>query len=157
MYETRWAIIGRGLAGWHAQSFDGTRGDGGRLEDYTYWTGQACKGYLSNALEGAVVYDASAADAAAFTMLVLRGPIVHANLYGVRKFGRSERQAAAAMLPGMSGGFDTMTAIALAQPEEQLGAFDYCDWATYRRLLEKLGNVRFGSVRGGQVVWEADQ
>lgn len=153
MYQTKWACIHRGKNGWAAESFDGSTSSGGLLEDRVYSDGEKRLGYLSNAIDGAVVYDAENADYAAFAALVVAGPILKMCLYGVRKF---DRETGARMLPALEDGFHSVTQLALAQPPEQLGSLDYCDWATYRKLLEKIAGVRFGVVRGGQVVWELE-
>lgn len=147
MYETRVIAIGRMKAGWHGAYLDGSSGSGGRLEDY-----------LKNAVDGAVVYDGDAADYGDCVDLVMRGPMFKPLTYGVKRFGRQERHAAANMLPGMSGGFDTILSNALAEPElkaeEKYGSLDYVDWAIYRRLLSAVPGFRFGKVVAGVIVWE---
>jgi hypothetical protein len=75
----QWHLIGRGFAGWHSTGID-VSSSGGRLGDYTYWTGKRCDGYLKHAVEGCLVYDAKAADHASFRRLIISGPIVEPKL-----------------------------------------------------------------------------
>lgn len=161
----QWAVIGRGLNGWHAISSDGKiSSSGGRLENYTYWTGQKCDGYLAAAAEGALLYDAEhlkrtpAEDD--FARLVLSGPMVDPGLgpEGVRRFGEQERKAAARMLPGLEGGFQAIAEAALAEPPaepEKYGSLDNVGTAVYERLLRKIPGLRIGRARGGVAVWES--
>ena len=137
-----WTLIKRGKAGWCA-SRPNCSSSGGSLEDYTYWTGQPCKGYLSEADEGCIVYDASEADDAEFIRLVVSGP-------GLKMELGDRVQAAAAMRPGLEGAFGTLADAALAG----LTSLDYVGWPVYRKLLEQVGGVRFGRVENGKVVWE---
>jgi hypothetical protein len=134
MYE--YIAIGRMQAGWHGADLAGGSGSGGRLESY-----------VQHAIDGAVVYDASAADYRACVSLVFSGPIFKPMLYGVRRF--RDHATARAMLPGLEGCFHTLTKHALAGAHvADYGSFDYVGWAEYRQLLEtQLGaSVRFGRV-----------
>lgn len=153
MNTPKWAVIGRGKAGWHAAGSGrhATHSSGGMLEDYTYWTGAACKGYASEAAEGCVVYDASEADSAAFTSLVISGPMLRMDLGDeTEQFSPDLKETAARMLPGLEGAFASLTSMALAG----YSSLDYVGWPVYRRLLEQCGNVKFGVVKSGKVVWE---
>lgn len=147
MYQTpTWLVIGRMKAGWHASAAGGASSSGGTLEKY-----------LTEAADGAAVYDGDACDYGDCAQHVMCGPILQAGMYGVKRFGRDDRQAASRMLPGLSGGFDTMVQLALVQGEtdgDKYGSLDSVDWPTYKRLLSKLSGIRFGTVRNGQVVWE---
>lgn len=71
--RTLWQVIGRGFNGWHATG-DGISSSGGELMPYDYWTGAKVAGYLAEAKEGALVYDARDAEPEAFITLVMRGP-----------------------------------------------------------------------------------
>lgn len=149
----KWAVIGRGKAGWHAAGSGrySTSSSGGQLEDYTYWTGEKCKGYLSEALEGCVVYDASEADECKFIRHVISGPMLQMDLGdGADRFGPDLREAAERMRPGLEGAFGTITDLALAG----YSSLDKVGWPVYRKLLEQCGKVRFGVVKGGKVEWE---
>jgi hypothetical protein len=134
MYE--YIAIGRMQAGWHAEDLAGGSSSGGRLESY-----------VQHAIDGAVVYDASAADYGVCVSLVMSGPIFKPTLYGVRRFG--DHAAARRMLPGLEDGFHALTASALAGAHVAgYGSFDYVGWAEYRQLLAtQLGaGVHFGRV-----------
>lgn len=146
MYKTTWLVIGRMKAGWHAEAAGGSSSSGGTLEKY-----------VTEAVDGTAVYDGDACDYDLVARHVLGGPMLQAGLCGVKRFGQNDRQAAARMLPGLSGGFDTMVQIALLEGEskdETYGSLDYVDWPTYKRLLAKIPGMRFGTVRNGQVIWE---
>jgi len=149
----KWTLIKRGKGGWCAANDSGCNSSGGMLEDYTYWTGQPCKGYLSEAVEGCIVYDAEVADDAAFIQLVVSGPMLKMELGDrVQRFSDDPSlvQAAAAMRPGLEGAFGTLVDVALSG----LSSLDYVGWPVYRKLLEQVGGVRFGKVVRGKVVWE---
>ncbi len=104
------------------------------LEDYIYWTGEACKGYASEAAEGCVVYDASEADSAKFISLVVSGPMLRMDLGDeTEKFGPDLKDAAARMLPGLEGSFASLAQLAIAG----YSSLDYVGWPVYRRLLEQ--------------------
>lgn len=146
----RWSLIGRGLAGWHATAKSMTS-DGGQLEPYTYWTGERCAGYAAEAEEGALVYDASKADAVAFVNLVVMGPMVDPGLdpHEVRKF--DDHEALGRMLPALEGGYATVAAATLAG----LCSLDCVGVGVYEHLLRKVNGIRIGRVHGGRVEWEA--
>ena len=139
--ETRWHIIGRGLVGWHAAGLTDlgqgkdrpgatTTSSGGDLLPYRYGA-TPCPGYAAEAVDGAPVYDASEADARAFSQFVIKGPMVSAALEpdGWTKFGHSENRPR---------------------------ALDTVGTARYVRLLRaSVPGVKFGRVEAGAVVWEA--
>lgn len=74
-----WKIIGRGFNGWHADNIQ-CSSSGGSLENYTYWTGEKCKGYLAEAEDGCYYYDArhldNMQDYKPFMDFILTGPAV---------------------------------------------------------------------------------
>lgn len=61
------------------------------------------------------------------------------------------------MLPGLSGGFDTLAAYSLAQGKGKYGfnSLNCVSVNIYVELLKAhVNGVRFGIVRNGEVVWE---
>lgn len=153
MSDTKWAIIGRGRAGWHAAAKNVTS-SGGTLEPATYWTGAPIAGYAAEAQEGALVYDARDADEAAFTHFVISGPMVDPGLppEGVNRF--DDKDAAARMAPFMAGAFQVL---AQAAQLDDYSGLDYVGIAVYRRLLAQVPGVRFGTIQNGIAVWDDGQ
>lgn len=157
-----WTAIGRGKAGWHAARPDGTSSSGGTLEAIS-GDGWSRAGYLADAAEGAHVWDAEGAPYDAFVRLVMAGPMLNVSLpdFAVDWFSAQDAEAARRMMGpgGLSGGFDVFAAQAIAETEQPAprkpGSLDRVGWSVYRGLLEALGGVRFGTVRGGKVVWES--
>lgn len=148
----RWYVIGRGFNGWHAEGLD-VSSSGGCLEDYTHWTGQKCKGYVSDAYSGCLVYDASEATFAAFSRLVMSGPMVSPKLglFEVSRFSDKDRATAALMAPGLAG---TYKALAIAAQDPEYGGLDCVGIGIYEKLLRKVPGIRIGKVIKGAVVWE---
>lgn len=148
----RWAVIGRGFNGWHATGVD-VSSSGGDLNPYTYWTGAAVPGYLAEAIEGALVYDASEADSVAFTRHVMNGPMVNPALAPneVDRFTKADRDRALQMAPALGGGFKTLAV--LAQSEKFTG-LDRVGVGVYEGLLRKIPGVKIGKVVKGKVEWE---
>lgn len=151
--KTKWAIIGRGRAGWHAAAKNVTS-SGGSLEPATYWTGAPIAGYAAEAEDGALIYDARDADEDAFSALVISGPMCDPGLppEGINRW--NDHDAAARMAPGLSGAFHDL---AIAAQSEHYSGLDYVGIAVYRRLLEKVPGVRFGRIRNGVAVWDDGQ
>jgi hypothetical protein len=158
-----WTIIGRGKAGWWAER-PGCSGSGGTLETIngTRFDGRpfSSAGYLADAAEGCHVFDADATDYSAYVNHVMSGPILSASLADneVQTFGPDLQAAAARMMPGLSGGFEVLAADGIASTQSTRRTYSSLDrvgWGIFRGLLEALGGVRFGTVRGGKVVWEA--
>lgn len=157
-----WTAIGRGKAGWHAARPDGTSSSGGTLEAIS-GDGWSRAGYLADAAEGAHVWDAEGAPYDAFVRLVMAGPMLNVRLADdqIDWFTTADADAARRMMGsgGLSGGFEVMAARAIAETEQPAprkpGSLDRVGWSVYRGLLEALGGVRFGTVRGGKVVWES--
>jgi hypothetical protein len=114
-YNEKYLIIGRGKAGWHAQS-KACRSSGGTLHSQTYDNGQIRAGYVDNAEDGCIVYDAEKAPDGAYIDLVVCGPMLTAGLTGVDSFSRSPgaTQALERMLPGFSDGYGALALMALA-------------------------------------------
>ena len=135
-------LIGRGFNGWHAAGIDedgnSFRSSGGRLDDYTYWTGQECYGYLSEAREGCFVYDAEhleGMEEEAFTRFIFRGPMAEAKITHDYAEGFVNEHVALA----------------------DCGGTDFVSPASYIKLLrERVLGIKLGIVRGGQIVWEVE-
>lgn len=134
-------LIGRGFNGWHALGIDETgcsfRSSGGSLDDYTYWTGKECHGYLSEAREGCLVYDAEHLDGRdggeAFARFIFRGPMAEA---------RIEHDYA----DGMYGETRSL---------RDCTGSDFVSPASYIKLLrERVPGIKLGVVRDGQIQWE---
>lgn len=153
MTTGKWAVIGRGFNGWHATG-DGVSSSGGSLEDYTYWTGKKCNGYLTEAAEGALVYDAENADVNAFVSLVVNGPMVNPAIPpdAVHAFDQRGRESLARMAPALGGGYKTL---AIAAQDDKFTGLDSVGVAVYERLLRKVPGVKIGKVLNGAVQWEA--
>jgi hypothetical protein len=150
--EKRWHIIGRGFNGWHATGID-VSSSGGQLDPYEYWTGEKVSGYLAEAIEGALVYDASEADSVAFTRHVMSGPMVNPALPpdGVDRFSSADRAAALRMAPALGGGYQTLAV--MAQSEKFTG-LDRVGVAVFAGLLRAIPGCKVGKVRKGKVVWD---
>lgn len=138
--NTKWAVIGRGFAGWHATGLN-TTGSGGDIADY-----------LASAADGALVYDAEDADRGAYVRHVMAGPMLDPSLPpdGVKKFGEDLADTAAHMLPGLSGGFAVLAA---AAQSPSYGGLDSVGVGVFERLLRAIPGVKIGHVQGGVVVW----
>jgi hypothetical protein len=141
--KTAWSVIGRGKAGWHAKAAD---------EYSTSSSGGDLKGYLADAADGALVYDADEAEYGAYVDLVFAGPMCDPNLgeYECRRFGAQDRETLARMSPGLGGGFLAVAAL------EKVGlcSLDYVGVGAYRDLLRAVPGVKVGSVKAGEVCWE---
>lgn len=142
MKEPRYRVIGRGLCGWHAQSVDCSS------------SGDTLDGYLANAEEGALVYDAQDTDNRAFTAFVLNGPMVDCKLApdASDQFTDADRKRAQMMLPGLGGEFRTLAAIAIA--DHEYTGLDSVSVETYETLLRRIPRMKIGHVHSGAVVWE---
>lgn len=151
--KTRWDVIGRGFNGWHATG-DGISSSGGDLNGYEYWTGAKVAGYLAEAKEGALVYDAENADVPAFVEFVVNGPMVQPTLPpdAVFSFDGKARQSLAHMAPALGGGY---RALALAAQDEKYTGLDRVGVAVFERLLRKVPGIKIGKVHNGAVIWEA--
>ncbi len=169
-----YTVIGRGKAGWHAAR-PGCSSSGGTLDTISgtrsvYPSGVygepvqepwSRPGYLADAAEGCHVYDASQADYSAFASFVCSGPMLSCELAdeAVDAFSKADAETAARMIGpgGLSGGFETVAAHAIAQvaAERKYSGLDRVGWGIYRRLLAAAcPETRFGTVRSGVVVWE---
>ena len=146
-----WHVVGRGFNGWHAQGVD-VSGSGGNLDPYTY-CGKPVSGYLAEAIEGALVYDAEKADPAAFTRHVMSGPMVSPALPsdGVERFSQADRAAALRMAPALGGGYQTLAV--MAQSEKFTG-LDRVGVEVFAALLRQIAGVKVGKVVKGKVCWE---
>jgi len=147
MKKTTWGVIGKGLAGWHAQSADGNTSS----TSYDRRPEQAAE-YARDAVDGALVYDASEADVDALTDHVFKGPMCNPSLPpdGYRRF--MDRETARMMLPGLSGAFK---AYAEAAQNPQFSGLDYVGTGIFESLLRKIPGIKIGKVLNGKIAWEA--
>lgn len=150
--KNEWHVIGRGLAGWHATGVN-VSSSGGDIIDRPWWAGGIQYGYLHGAIDGCLIYDASQADDAAFSRLVISGPIVNPELGPdeVSKFERTDTLRI--MLPGLGGSFQTLAAIALA--DQTFSGLDYVGVNVYRALLSQVPGIKIGTVTNGIITWES--
>ena len=139
----QYRLIGRGFAGWHGEGIDSMGNEfsssGGYLEDYTYWTGEACFGYLSEAVEGCLVYDAEHLDTPEtfreFHKWVYNGPMVGLKL--------------------KPGEVNKLFAGVTTDPGVEITGSDFVSADDYIKLLkERVPGVKTGFVCDGQIVWE---
>ena len=155
--KNEWHVVGRGFAGWHAAGVN-VSSSGGNLDPYTYWTGEKCKGYRQEAVEGALVYDAEHLEsdrksASAFIKLILSGPMVSPDLPpdGVDRFSNADRKSALRMLPGLSGGYDTLAILA---QDETFTGLDKVGVKVFEGLLRQVPGIKIGHIQNGEVTWE---
>lgn len=144
-------IIGRGKAGWHSSGL--STWDGGKTWNRCSSSGAMLETYLSEAEDGCLIYDADAADTDAFARLVITGPMCDASLEPgtVHPFGDDMKRAALGMLPGLSGGFETLAAMAISG----LGSLDTVAPDVYIQLLkERVPGVKTGKVINHLPVWD---
>lgn len=148
----RYHVIGRGLAGWHAKGINESS-SGGDLHPRPWWAGGFTKGYLEQAIDGALVYDASGADERAFTRLIISGPMVDPALplMGVSKFVADLRETAGRMAPALTGAFQTLAQTAADDPT--YSGLDTVGVGVYRGLLATVPGIRLGTVRDGAIDW----
>lgn len=148
----QWYVIGRGFAGWHARGIN-VSSSGGDLEPRPWGAGGMTTGYLSEAIDGCLIYDAIDADPAAFTRLVLAGPMVDPKLPadGVDRF--ANRATAAAMAPALVGAFGTIAALASTP---SYGGLDTVGVGVFRALLATVPGIKLGTVIGGVIRWDLD-
>lgn len=133
---TRWHIIGRGKAGWHAHGLDDsgneTTSSGGDIVERQWWAdGHMIPPYQASAIDGAPVYDAEDAPYDLYASWVYRGPMVNVAIDpdGWSKLGHND---------------------------DAPHSLDYVGVERYIRLLrETVPGVRFGRVRNGAIEWES--
>ena len=135
-----YSIIGRGKAGWHAAGHN-VSSSGGTLD-----------GYLKDARNGALIYDAHDADTDAFTHLVIAGPMVDPDLPpgGVRRFGDQDAAARMCGPGGLTGAFKTIATLA---QDASYSGLDYVACDVYETLLRAVPGMKIGHVHNGTVVW----
>lgn len=153
----RWKVIGRGFAGWHAQA-PNVSSSGGQLDPYTYRPGVECAGYLAEAEDGALVYDADHLrdNPAAFTSFVIHGPMLDTSLGDddTSRFTSDGRRTLSTMNGpgGLSGAFSTIATLA---QDETFNGLDSVGSNVYKALLRReVPGIRIGHVVAGQIVWE---
>jgi hypothetical protein len=139
-WNTPYGVIGRGKAGWHAAAHN-VSSSGGTLD-----------GYLAQAAEGALVYDADGADYDAFSDLVISGPMVDPGLAPgtVRRFTDGETAQAMCGPGGLEGAFKSL---AMAAQSPTYSGLDSVACDVYATLLATVPGVKIGYVRAGAVVW----
>lgn len=154
--QTEYRLIGRGFNGWHASGI--SRGNkvsssGGSLLPESWWAGGMTTGYLQQAAEGCLVYDAAQADESAFIRLVLKGPMCDPTLepFEVNGFSEQDRVIAQSMLPGLEGSYKTLALVAQSRTYSGL---DYVGVGIYEELLRKVPGVRIGHVKQGAIEWD---
>lgn len=148
---TKFRLIGKGLSGWHASGKDN---HGNKVSSSTYDTREGqLNEYVSQAENGALVYDASMADSEEFTDFVCSGPMCDPYLENgkVHSFSKEDRKTALIMAPALSGGFQTY---ALLAQDEKFSGLDYVAIDIYEALLRKIPGIRLGKVNDGNVIWE---
>lgn len=145
-----WTVIGRGFNGWHASS-PGCSSSGGDIDPMF-----GRDGYLAEAQDGALVYDASESDADAFTRHVMSGPMLDCSIdpEAVDKFSTEDRETALRMAPGLSGGYKTIAVIAQSPT---FNGLDRVGVAVFERLLWAIPGIKIGRVVKGSVVWQEKQ
>lgn len=135
-------IIGRGFNGWHAEY------DQGSLSGVA-----SAERIAKEAVDGALVYDASESDFNAFYELVMSGPMVDTRLADdeVDRFSKADRDTAAMMAPALGGEFQQL---ALLAQDEKYSGLDRVSVKIYEGLLRKVPGVKFGRVQDGKIIWE---
>jgi len=154
--SNKWHVVGRGFAGsWHAEEIN-VSSSGGSLTPYTYWTGEKCTGYLAEAIEGALVYDAEHLErdevaSKAFIHLVISGPIVKPSLPPdeVDSFSASDKKCALEMSPALGGAFKTYALLAQC---EGFGGLDCVGVGVYEGLLRRIPGIKIGHVHNGEII-----
>lgn len=139
-YNQPYHCIGRGKNGWHA-SAPNLSSSGGTLD-----------GYLKEAKEGALVFDADGVDYATYCDFVFKGPMLSCDLdpNTIDKFNKEDVEVAKRMLPGLSDGFKTMAMLAISG----LRSLDRVGIGVFEQLLRGIPGMKIGHVHNNQVVWE---
>lgn|SRR5574337_180447 len=138
-------LIGRGKVGWHSDGLS----HGNKCSS----SGGTLEGYLSEAQDGTLIYDALEADQGAYVDFVIKGPMVDPTLPegAISKFGSQDKAALLGMLPALSGAFIPVAVLALAD----IGSMDFVAPDVYVQMLrEKVPGAKVGKVHNHQVVWE---
>lgn len=158
-------IIGRGWNGWHAHGAGFTL-TGGTLLPQPWWTGaeiaagftdRRTVGYLENAPDGTLVYDAEDADPESFTRHVIDGPILDCSLgpWSYNKFIPSSlggrRMIIDLLTPDLKGR-PTFYSMSLRVLNMEWNAYDYVGVGIFECLLRKVNGIRMGRVRRGEVM-----
>jgi hypothetical protein len=156
MNATEYRLIGRGFGGWHASGVshgNKVSSRGGALLPEAWWAGGHTKGYLQEAAEGCLVYDASEADEAVFAALVIGGPMCDPTLepFEVDGFSDKDRATAQAMMPGLEGGYKTLALVAQSRTYSGL---DCVGVGIYEGLLRKVPGIKIGHVKQGAIEWD---
>lgn len=152
-YRNVWHLIGLGKAGWHASGLTDdniqTTSSGGDLLPYMYIPSNNMQdGYACEAIENALVYDASDCPYDDFTRLVISGPMFNPSL--------NEWEYEHGILD------HTRTLLPLAEREctlESLKALNirslsYVDVNIYKQLLSNIPNMKLGYIHNGEVTWQ---
>ena len=125
-------IIGRGKASWHTHGiYQGNKcsSNGGTLE-----------GYALEARDDTPIYDAEGAEHDAFITFVFRAPLIDVSLQ-----------------PGQARKAMSQATLIVQAESSVLTSFDYVSVDVYLELLRlQVPGVRFGIVRSGKVIWDAE-
>ena len=155
-----WHIIGRGWAGWHAKGINVSSSGGDIVPRWRseHRTAAMMASYCQEAVEGALVYDASGCEATpegreAFIRQVCNGPMCDPSLPpdGIKRFSQELRESARSMMPGLGGAFK---ALAGAAQEEDFTGLDYVGLAVYENILRAIPGIKIGHVYHGEILWE---
>lgn len=135
--ETRYKLIGRGFAGWHATGTSIVGGKACRTD--SSGGGWELERYLETAEDGALVYDAAHLEAdpatyAAYVTHVVKGPMANPEL--------------------PAGHIQGVISPAKKWQGEKIRSLDTVALDIFERLLRELpGDVKIGRVKDGKVNW----
>jgi hypothetical protein len=128
---SKWKVIGRGKAGWHADA-------GTVVETYgkckVSSSGGTLESYLAEAVDGAFVYDADEADDEAFRHHVIAGPMLDVDL--------------------PTGYYRSVFEWPKPRNGAKLAGVDCVALDIFEECLREIPHVKFGKVVNGNVVWE---
>jgi hypothetical protein len=143
MSKDKYVVVGRGKAGWHASLISGGNvcsSSGGTLEHY-----------LADAQDEVFIYDASDAKYETFASFVFKGPMLDITLAPDEIDSFGDHKTLKSMLPGMSGGMETLGAMALTG----LTSLDRVGINVYLKLLKSfVPKTKFGIVKNHKIVWD---
>lgn len=151
MDTPRWSSIDRFKSRWFAhgvtsQGYE-TSSSGGDINPYKYWTGEECKGYAQEALDGALVYDGIDVLMNDVIEHVFRGPMLSVRL---ASYEYSNMLDDTKSLPS----FDVDFSLASLRATYNITGFSTVGIGIYEHLLRAIPNMKFGRVYNGKVVWE---
>ena len=139
MMRTEWSVIGRGKAGWHANAGNVTSSGGSLLPEF------GRSGYLAEAADGALVYDAEDAPYEVFARAVVSGPMVNPTI-GAWECDHAITRICVAIAPVEAITVDELRA-------QNIRSLDYIGIGLFEALLRSIHNIRIGHVSAGKVIW----